>query len=385
MTRSRLRGHLTTATAVVSAMIVVSCGGGAGSRPGSESEAPGTTAAATVGGTDAVAAFEKAAGVLLIGCDSGVQSGRSFVVLDPQTGAIRAELDPTALAFNGALGQGPLRPASNLCGEPRALSPDRRRLAVASSNFDDDSSHVGWVELATGRQTDVTAASVGKDFAAATPKDTDPRFGRDGRLYFNRAGVIPTMVADQSGTVTQADPVGGCTALATCPPLTHVSGRFFLDDEPPRNGLRLGSTDPTAARDQRNAYAIDIPLTVQGKPWESVRILYWLDDRSLLCRNTDGEYRVVTIDPQSLPLDTTEDVELASREAGPLAIPKTDRRIHWTAPTPDRRSLLFTASRGDESPRLYRVELEGTSEPTELGPVPPGLEGDDVVWIPEPA
>jgi len=344
---------------------------------------PDSAPTTTVDSRESTAEFAQAEGVLLVGCDRVQQSGRSYVVLDPESGEVQAELDRVLLEDSSALGDGPLGLApANFCEEPRTLSPDRTKLALAGDDFDDGSTHVGWVELTTGEQTDLTAASVGGDFEAATPTDTDPSFGRDGRLYFQRDGTL--MVADGSGAVTEADPAEACTQQATCGPLTHPSGRFFADADQPQDGLLLGSTDPSAGPDEDSAYGIEVPLTVEDAPWESVTPLYWIDETSLLCRSEEGEHRVVTVDPDGLPLDTTDDVELPAQEAGPLAIPSTERDITWTAPTTDGRALIFAASRGDEEPLLYRVDLGGTGEPEELGPVPVGLDGGSVIWVPDP-
>ncbi len=365
----------TTAVILASALGAVSCGGDSGPTDRGTATTSRSPSFSSADALQSAAAFSKADGMVLLGCPANL-----YVVLDPQTGEVGGDLYANVLLASGELETGPLDVIGDFCAEPGTLSPDRRKLAMSGKPSGDGSTHVGWLDLTTGQQTDVTAASVGTDFAASTPEDSNPRFGRDGRFYFKRFGVIPPLVADDAGRVTEADRAVACTAQATCGPLTHPSGKFVADDKLARDHLLVGSTDPTAGPNDNSAYGIEIPLTVQGQPWEPMRPRYWIDDRSLMCESTNHEFRVVTIDPAELPLGTTQDVELAAREVGPLAVPKTDRDILWTAPTPDRRSLLFAASRGVEAPLLYRVDLTAAAEPEELGPVPDGLDGDSAIW-----
>ncbi len=148
-------------------------------------------------------------------------SSSNLLLIDASTGKTIAQHtvpatmhEPTLGSVNFSLCDGPNSDdgASNLYIRQQ-FSPDFSKLTFTSAPQSDGSVHVGYLDIATNKFTDLTAQSITMGFSANIPIDVNPIFDpKNGMLCFVRTSATPGLVG--------SDPANGsneihCNNLST--------------------------------------------------------------------------------------------------------------------------------------------------------------------------
>ncbi|OMI37971.1 hypothetical protein [Streptomyces sparsogenes] len=304
----------------------------------------------------------------------------------------------------------------SLCGKPEyagnvadsgvsPVSPDGRRVAVEVVTKEVGaltSSHVGWLDLATGEFTDITEAARKKGYSPETHSDAAPGFAPDGSLWFLRDEQV-YYSADENGRLTRHPISKAChgrrlgpedeyfyrpvsSAAVTCPRLIHPSGKFavqagtVIDGIDSYDGLDLDLLEPRMDRLSDDSIfdgPTDQMIVRDGADVRACDPVAWVNDDDLLCEGASHTFFTVRVDASELgkraaasdPLETGVKAEIAR---------ETNNQILSIALSADRQYLYIAAKEvlDEGDVRLYRASLRSPGEPEDLGPLPAGV-GDD--------
>ncbi|MDW6063180.1 hypothetical protein SAZ11_40690 [Streptomyces sp. FXJ1.4098] len=302
----------------------------------------------------------------------------------------------------------------NLCGEGQygdhpgeagvsPVSPDGRRVAVEVDTDDRDSEwHVGWLDLVTGKFTDITKASEKKGYSPEKHSDQTPGFAPDGSLWFLRDSQ-EYVSADKSGRLSQHPISEACagerrrdtvfyrpvkSAAVTCPRVIHPSGKFAASPTTVAVGLYtvdgfdLSVLGPRIDRlsDDPDVGALTNQVVVRDDgDLRGCVPMSWISAADLLCQGSSNDFFIIRVDVSKArdDLDAMHTVEVGVRRE---VAPATENKIFSVAVAKDRRSIYIASSQSGEDAdvKLYRASLTTPGEPEELGPLPQGV-GDDFV------
>ncbi|KAK1178815.1 hypothetical protein B7755_012105 [Streptomyces sp. NBS 14/10] len=288
------------------------------------------------------------------------------------------------------------------------VSPDGRRVAVEVVTDEAGaltSSHVGWLDLATGEFTDITEAARKGGYSPEKHSDAFPGFAPDGSLWFLRDEQV-YYSADENGSLSRHPISKAChdersgndgfyrpvnSAAVTCPRLIHPSGKFavspgtVIDGIDSYDGFDLDLLAPQMDRlDDDTAFGDPTDQMVvrdgDGDGDGDVRDcdpVAWINADDVLCEGASDAFFSVRADASELgkkpdgPLEAQVKAEIA---------PETDNEVLSVAMSADRQYLYIASedTLDDGGVKLYRAGLTSPGEPEELGPLPQGV-GDDFV------
>ncbi|GAA3610311.1 hypothetical protein GCM10022419_114140 [Nonomuraea rosea] len=292
----------------------------------------------------------------------------------------------------------------SLCGDTgdpgvSPVSPDGRRIAVQVDGASDgDPKHVGWLDLGTGAFTDLTEQSNKKGYVTETFSDDRPGFAPDGSLWFRRG--LRYYSADPKGTLTSRRLSIACiknesdeiyyrvirSIAVVCPGVVHPSGKFAADPTTVAKGWStvrgaeldlIGRTiDGHDDEPMHKPFGMEIVVRDDGR-LRGCLPLAWLGTTELLCQGGGNDFYTARVSPE-LARDDIEYVQNVEIKAVKEVAPATESSIISAALSKDRRSLILASDPdGDiDTAKLYRVGLEPTSAPVEVGPIPQESKDD---------
>ena len=203
---------LPTIVGVLVATLLAGCAGSGpssatnGSAPLSTASSPPSTAHSGMP-TGAVTAERLAPhGLIVLDC-TGEQM--RLETIDPASGQVTgSEVVPKQ--FDDPVFPAPEYDLTATCGpvpDPtwhtrEFFDPSFTKLVVTSTDQPDGSKHVGWLDLTTGKITDVTARDIGSAFTSQTPTDQYPKFDEiTGLFWWTRS-----FTSGQASQVLSIDP-----------------------------------------------------------------------------------------------------------------------------------------------------------------------------------
>jgi len=284
---------------------------------------------------------------------------------------------------------GPVSPDLNIasCGQTAFLrlanrevfSRDFSQVAVVANNPEPDGSqHVGYIDLATGHFTDVTAATTGSGFGAGGPVDGGALFDpvTDHFWFYRDNGSVYNCLPDTTDcravgqTDTSADVYNGIRF-----DVVNSVWQLTKGDDPPLlsptavlaagSGNSLGDLHLSAATSQ-DSVAVTVSTPTGNL---SCVVAGWIDDSTLLC--SDPQY-----DQLYVVRHLNSKTEAAT--ATPLLPPNQDN--DWTpVASPDGPTMAFVDSQGTEGV-IYTVQLGASpSEPQKVATLNQG--GELLAWV----
>lgn len=278
------------------------------------------------------------------------------------------------------------------------VSPDGKRVAVQVDGGT-TGKHVGWLDLGTGKFTDITKNSAKSGYSTETFSDETPGFAPDGSFWFLRDSQ-EYVSADASGRLTRHQLSVACSyqgdedifyrpvksVAVTCPRTIHPSGKFAADPTKVAVGIYTADgfrLDLLARKVDRFSDApIHRPLSMRVVVRDRGELrgctpMAWVDTDDLLCMSPGNDFYTVRVNPAAAR-DDYDYVRTIEVKVKAEIAPATESRIVSVAVSHDRRSLLIASSPDGEASttKLYRASLTAPSEPVELGPLPAGVPGD---------
>jgi len=365
------RAKVLVAAALVAA-ISTGCGA-SGSRPGASGPpiADGDPGASATHRPEGLAEH----GLVLFVCDH--DNGYRLESIDPGTGAVSGTV---VLPMDLADPVMSLDPRFGSCGEMTSpvwrtrelFDRDFTRMVLRSSQRSDGSRHVGWIDLASGRITDVTARTSGHGFSSMTPVDNAPAFdpitgdfwwarGLDDVLSIDPETLKVTDHHLESGggnyayagqfmlTEGTPDASGRRAAAVWVPAIGRAPVVRVLDST---HGLNEFETANPAGRDVSVA-GLDGGCRVEG----------WLDDSHVIVNDTIGSACPTSV----IDLDNPALVRI---------LPANDHVNHDFVVSPDRGTIAFVSAGGGKI-GIYRSSGSATRDPRCLYTIP-GSDGTGV-------
>lgn len=349
---------------------------------------PSTAPAAQNGGTTAIDRGATARSGILVCATvpTATSSTLSLQWIDPQTGRVTSTLKTKEIYLSPdghrmVIGRGCLREQFN--------SDFTRTALVDESVRDDGSRHVGYVDLTTGRVTDVTASGIGPSagFAApALPQDDDPLFspGKEEFVFARGQDVIGVDLKSMARTTRAHRGIDGLgkpfptNGLVVAP----GSGAILASDAIPNpSGTRAVSSDPLDTVDHEQPFPTllvwddlsqtldpnakgrkiritNLPETPWGGPYGGMWNLIdcapaaWIDDSTFIC----DEGLAALVESQSLQVITLQGGQ--SEVSGRSLLPTNVRKNSNPVVDPSGTSVAFYSSAPGQA-SIYRVPASG--------------------------
>ncbi|GAA2334224.1 hypothetical protein [Streptomyces cuspidosporus] len=282
------------------------------------------------------------------------------------------------------------------------VSPDGRRVAVEVETDDSDSPwHVGWLDLGTGKFTDITKASEKKGYSPEKHSDRHPGFAPDGSLWFLR-GSDQFFSADEDGRLSPHRISLACgrskgddeyyrpvnSVAVTCPRTINPSGKYAASPATVAVGFSsVDGFDLDPLSNEIDTFG-DAPLHGPFSNQVVVRDdddlrgctpLAWLTSEELLCKGPSNDFFTVRVDPsKAREVDAMHTVEVGVKAE---IAPATENTILAMAVSADRESLYIASreNRAGAQVKLHRAGLTSPGDPEELGALPKGV-GEDFAF-----
>lgn len=288
------------------------------------------------------------------------------------------------------------------------LNADGSKRGATKSFADDGARHVGYIDVGTGKFTDLstrlkldafgelTDEGSGADDFAGPIKDSLIGFGTDGRFYLERAASVFSAAGPDFKAFSkhEAEPVlgvrfapGGRLAVSDvgAPVLIEVSANA------PALGPYQGGDDRYLGEDARYAPLV-FPDDANGELPGYCEAISWIDATHLLCDGNNGAPGIIDFTEPTLASAADyaksrgcgycygrEYVWVMGEDAYRTLVPKTQRELSGFAIEPGTGKVLFLATDGDDV-RLYAVGSSRGATPEVRGEfslgddAPPGLD-----------
>ena len=406
------------------ALVISACSGGPSARP---QVGPSSGSSGSVGGPSGPIATASSGATSAAPGKTGIVAlaqNQFLGFLDPASGLEVTRIDLAAL-FGPVTAAGPHFQSGWQCDGYRTPSAaalhlreefdrDYTRVAVVDrEHFPDESRHVGYIDIATGTFTDVTAMTTKSGFSAHVPIDVNPLFDPKANVFWflrdtgeiiavnldtGTSEVRAQTPAGQTGSPATASfvvapgsdqPVagtGGSGTVRSCDDiLPNPSGTVAAIDMELLNGTaqEIGlftdftdtlatSADDVAGNDVALAAKAAIVMVDGGPPPNSLGSggphclpLAWVSDNTLVCDRRQGPGG-----PGDLALDKLAAGQGATTST--LLLPPSERQNYGPVISPDGSTIAFLSQQGSsviaDNVSLYTIAVDQPgSEPARVG------------------
>jgi hypothetical protein len=398
------------------ALAATACGGGSSGTAGDESGAASNSdvsSTTTEEATTTTAAAPKAALVTLV-CDDQ-RSTVTVNYLDPDTGAHLGSntlrLTYTQAAGSTSTVSGGWVGCDQLNAVPTThLSPNLRYIALELGQASSGSSHVGWLDLATGQTHDASVSfEDANSFSTTKFTDRNPTWDPNNILYWTRQGANDGFYLDPAaaGAIPQVAPWHGCqpdqggSALTNHSIVAHTCGIPVADGtwaaEPGGSSqLLMTNMEKEAAwlaeQDKAGAVCgteclefpkgyVSVALNWDGSGVAPVcNPMLWITSTDILCRTTFAAASATTW--RTVDVSAVENAGATTAIYGPVIVPDSDRSKYNPVLSADKTQLRFLSALGTNL-ALYKVPMVGGGQPakvTDLGNISAAQQTVLLAW-----